>query len=175
MDEQKQRELIYTGKTFNLYNEMVALPNGELIEKSAIRHPGAVVILPVTSDGKLVFVNQYRFVIDEWLLELPAGTMERGEIPLECARREIQEEVGYAASEWTELGYVYSAPGFCDERLYLFLAKGLTLSKLEGDVDEQIEVCLLTVEQVEEAILQNKLNDAKSISAFNRARLNGLI
>ena len=118
-------------------------------------------------------IAQYRFAVGETLLEFPAGTLEPGEAPLECARRELIEETGYRADHWRALGIIYPSPGYCDEQQHLFMATGLVPEHAAGDEDEILEVKGLTVQEVERAIADGTLVDAKSIAAYARAKLQG--
>lgn len=171
----KKRDVVFKGYVFDIERDEVELPTGKEIERYVVKHPGAVVILPRLGDGSLLLVSQYRYSVDDTLLEFPAGTLEVGEDPLPCAQREIQEEVGHAAKSWQELGIFYPAPGFCSEKQYGFLATDLTPSSLPGDEDEFIEVKRLFPREVEDCIKQGQLMDAKSIAIFLRAKLRGLL
>lgn len=166
---------LYAGRYIELVEEELELPNGTLITRPVVKHNGAVVILPQDGDGSLLLVKQYRHAPRATLLEFPAGTLEVGEAPAPCAKREIKEEVGYEASEWEDLGILYPAPGFCNEIQYCFFAKGLSPNKEEGDEDEVIEVVRMTVPQVEDAIRKGEMCDAKSLAVFMRARVKGLL
>ncbi|MBF2064435.1 MAG: NUDIX hydrolase [Calothrix sp. C42_A2020_038] len=167
----KQR-LFYKGRKFNFEVNRLRLPNQAEGEWECIRHPGGALAVPVTSDGKLVLVRQYRFAVGGRILEFPAGTIEVDEDPLETVKREIEEETGYRASQWQKLGEFFLAPGYSDEIIYAFLATNL--EKLDKpptqDEDEDIETLLWTPEQLEKAILQGEPVDAKSISSFLLAR-----
>lgn len=166
---------LLTTRTFTVVSDIVRVPEGHTMERFVVRHPGAVVILPVTAEGKCVAIKQYRHAIAETILEFPAGTLEAGELPADCAAREIQEEIGYAATSWKDLGVLVSAPGFCDEKLYAYLAQGLHEQNLPGDEDEDIEVVELTKAEVEAAIRSGEMKDAKSIVAYARALLLGYL
>jgi ADP-ribose pyrophosphatase len=166
---------IYTGKAFYVSQEEVELPSGSVVKRDIVRHPGAVVILPITSDGKLILVRQYRHAIGKTILEFPAGTLDPKELPLDCAKRELAEEVGQQAEEWQSLGTLYPAPGFCDEKQHLYLASKLSPFRLPGDEDEIIEVQSLSIDQVESAIVSGEIEDGKSISIFTRAKLQKLL
>jgi ADP-ribose pyrophosphatase len=128
--------------------------------------------VPVTAEGKLVLVRQYRFAVQGRILEFPAGTLEHNEDPQETVKREIEEETGYSAQKWRKLGEFFLAPGYSDEIIYAFLAQDL--EKLETppqqDEDEDIETVLLTPEELEKAILAGEPVDAKSITSFFLAR-----
>lgn len=170
----KARTTIHAGKKITLSLDTYER-DGATRTTEVVRHPGAVVLLPVAEDGSLILIEQYRYAIDRTILELPAGTLEKDEAPATCAAREIIEETGFSASAWVSLGELVPAPGFCDELQYLFLARGLTSAVADADEDEEIETVRLSVEQVEEAIRSGRLSDAKSIATFSRARLLGLI
>jgi ADP-ribose pyrophosphatase len=145
------------------------------VVRQVVKHPGAVVIIPQLEDGRLLLIAQYRFAVGATLLEFPAGTLEPGEAPLECARRELIEETGYRAEHWRALGITYPSPGYCDEQQHLFMATGLVPEHAAGDEDEIIEVKRLTVQEVERAIADETLVDAKSIAAYARAKLQGVL
>jgi ADP-ribose pyrophosphatase len=167
----KQR-LFYKGRKFDFEVNRLRLPNKSEGEWECIRHPGGALAVPVTAEGKLVLVRQYRFAIQGRILEFPAGTVEPGEDPQETVQREIAEETGYSAQKWHKLGEFFLAPGYSDEILYAFLARDL--EKLETppkqEEDEDIETILLTPEELEQAILAGEAVDAKSIASFFLAR-----
>lgn len=167
----KQR-LVYQGRKFNFEVSSLRLPNKSEGEWECIRHPGGALAVPVTPEGKLVLVRQYRFALQGRLLEFPAGTVERHEDPEKTIQREIEEETGYRAHKWQKLGEFAVAPGYSDELIYAFLAQDL--EKLEEppsqDADEDIETVLMTSQELEEAILAGEPIDAKSISSFFLAR-----
>ena len=167
----KQR-LVYQGRKFNFEVSSLRLPNKSVGEWECIRHPGGALAVPVTPEGKLVLVRQYRFTLQGRLLEFPAGTVERHEEPAETIKREIEEETGYRARKWQKLGEFPVAPGYSDELIYAFLAEDL--EKLEAppspDDDEDIETILMTPQELEQAILSGEPIDAKSISSFFLAR-----
>jgi len=139
---------------------------GRVFKRDVVAHPGAVVIIPVDAEGRILWITQYRYAAGKTLLELPAGTLEHGEAPAETARREIVEEVGYAAETWQELGGFYSAPGFCSEYLYAFLATDLREDYADGDEDEDIAVVPLTLEETYARLDAGEITDAKSIATL---------
>jgi ADP-ribose pyrophosphatase len=167
----KQR-LIYQGRKFNFEVSNLRLPNKSEGDWECIRHPGGALAVPITPDGKLVLVRQYRFAIQGRILEFPAGTVEPHEDPAETIQREIEEEIGYRANKWQKLGEFALAPGYSDEFIYAFLAQDL--EKLETppkqDTDEDMENVLMTPKELETAILDGEPIDAKSISSFFLAR-----
>ncbi len=157
---------IYESRVFKLRRDRARMPGGIEVERDVIEHPGAVVIVPVTPEGKLVLVRQYRYAAEEELLELPAGTLEPGEDPTETARRELQEEAGYRPGRMIELGGFFSAPGFCNEFLRCYLAEELTPSRLEGDPDERIEVVELPMEEALRLAASGQIRDAKTLAGM---------
>jgi ADP-ribose pyrophosphatase len=167
----KQR-LFYRGRKFNFEANRLRLPNGAEGEWECVRHPGGALIVPVTADGKLVLIRQYRFAARGRLLEFPAGTVELDEDPAETAAREIEEETGYRCDRLNKLGQFFLAPGYSDEIIYVFLAQELEKSERPQnlDEDEDLEVVLMTPSQLEEAIQVGDAVDAKSIAALVMAR-----
>ncbi|KAM3098640.1 NUDIX hydrolase [Phormidesmis sp. 146-12] len=167
----KQR-LSYKGRKFNFEVNRLRLPNRAEGDWECIRHPGGALAVPITPDGKLVLTRQYRFTVQGRLLEFPAGTVEPGEDPLETIEREIQEEIGYKASQWKKLGEFFLAPGYSDEVIYAFLATDLELleNPPNQDDDEDIETVLMTLQEVEKAIQEGTISDAKSICSLMLAR-----
>ena len=129
--------------------------------------------VPITNDGKVIILRQYRFAVSRYLLEFPAGTLELGETPLTSIKREIQEETGYQANEWDNLGILVPAPGYADEEIYLFLARNLNkLTKVpSGDLDEDIEVIFFEPTALDDLISSGReILDAKTITAWFRAK-----
>lgn len=169
-----ETEVLYEGK-LRAVRQVLENEQGKRFPHETIEHPGAVVILPILPDGQIVCVSQYRHSIQSHILELPAGTLEDGEAPIVCAGREIMEEIGMAARELLSVGTLFPAPGFCSEVQYLFVARDLYERALEPDEDEQIVTVPMSVADVEQAIVDGRLNDAKSIALFMRARLLGLV
>ncbi|NLQ05423.1 NUDIX hydrolase [Cylindrospermopsis raciborskii] len=167
----KQR-LFHKGRKFDFEVSRLRLPNKSEGEWECIRHPGGALAIPVTDDGKLILVRQYRFAVQGRLLEFPAGTVEPNEKPLTTVQREIQEEIGYKAHQWDKLGEFFLAPGYSDEIIYAFLARDL--EKLETppqqDEDEDIETVFLSPAQLEAAIDRGEPVDAKTVTSFFLAR-----
>ena len=157
---------IYHGRVIDVRVDEIEIEPGRVFKRDVVAHPGAVVILPVDAQGRILWITQYRYAAAETLLELPAGTLEEGEAPIETARREIVEEVGYAAGTWQELGGFYSAPGFCSEYLHAFLATDLREDQADGDEDEDITVVPLTLEETYTRLDAGEIIDAKSIATL---------
>jgi ADP-ribose pyrophosphatase len=167
-----KKKLFYQGRKFSYEVNHLRLPNGAEGDWDCVRHPGGALAIPVTPDGKLVLVRQYRFAAEGRLLEFPAGTVEVHEDPASTIKREIEEETGYRAHQWRKLGQFFLAPGYSDEIIYVFLAEDL--EKLDAppdqDDDEDIEVIHMTPKELEQAILDGEPVDAKSIASLVLAR-----
>ncbi len=163
-----ERELIYTGKTISVRTDTLREEGHAARKWDIVVHPGAVVIVPVTNEGKIILVKQWRRAIQEILLELPAGTLEEGEPVDVCAQRELQEETGFRAREIIALGGFYSAPGFCTEYLYLFLARGLEEAPLDADDDEAIDLVYVGLDEFWQMVAEGKIHDAKTIAGVAR-------
>jgi len=142
----------------------VRLNNGLVARREVVDHPGAVVIVALDSDDQVYLVEQYRHPIGRTLLELPAGTLEPGEEPLQAAKRELREEVGAEAREWSKLGTFYSTPGFCSESLHAFLARDLTYTECEPDDDEELRTVRLALSDLRHA--STELVDSKSLASL---------
>jgi ADP-ribose pyrophosphatase len=167
-----RQRLFHKGRKFNFEVNRLRLPNKSEGEWECIRHPGGALAVPVTPEGKLVLVRQYRFAVQGRVLEFPAGTLEPSEEPLVTIQREIEEETGYRANKWQKLGEFFLAPGYSDEIIYAFLAQDLEKLDLppKQDEDEDIETVLFTPAELEKAILEGDPVDAKSITSFFLAR-----
>jgi ADP-ribose pyrophosphatase len=169
-----QSRLFFQGRKFSFEVNKLRLPNGTEGEWECVRHPGGALAVPVTNEGKLVLVRQYRVAVQKRLLEFPAGTVEVDEEPAITIKREIEEETGYSAKTWRNLGKFPLAPGYSDEYIYAFLAQDL--EKLAEpptqDDDEDIEVVTMSFKEFEETIFNGGCDsiDAKSISSYFLAR-----
>ena len=156
----------FDGELLKLEVEKVELPNGKIATREIIRHPGAVAIVCLNEENKLVFVRQFRKPLDRTLLEIPAGKLEPNEDHLECAKRELLEETGYIAKSWKRIGQTVTAPGFTDETIHLFLGTDVIAGTPSPDEDEFVKVENYTIDEVKEMILAGVINDAKSIVAL---------
>lgn len=158
-----QRDILYRGKKFQLALDRRTLPDGVPIEREVILHPGAVVIIPLVDADHVCLVRNYRFTVDEWLLELPAGTLEPPEPPDVTAVRELAEETGYRAASWRKLTEFYPSPGIMSERMYLYLAEGLTPGPQRLEVGEQIQTQIVTWKDAVAGIFDGTIRDAKTM------------
>jgi ADP-ribose pyrophosphatase len=164
------QESVYHGRAFNVRRDKVRFQNQNIAHLDIIEHVGAVTILPVNADGQIIFVRQYRHAAGQELLELPAGTLEAGEPPENCALREIREETGFAAEKLSKIGEFFLAPGYSTEYMVVFLATDLHPSPLPGDADEFITTEAIPVEQAYDLALHGGLQDGKSLAALLLAR-----
>ncbi|WP_027407680.1 NUDIX hydrolase [Anoxybacteroides tepidamans] len=168
-----RKEPIFSGKVIDVYVEDVELPNGKTSKREIVKHPGAVAIIPVTNEGKLVLVRQYRKALERALVEIPAGKLEKGEEPVVTARRELEEETGYAAREMRHLISFYTSPGFADELIHLYVAEGLQkLDDAAGlDEDEFVDLLEVTLEEALTMLENKEIYDAKTAYALQYLQL----
>lgn len=158
---------IYQGRVINLRVDTIEVSDGNNVRREVVEHPGAVVLVPIDADGRVLWIRQYRYAVDRELLELPAGTLERDEAPEACAKRELAEETGFEAGDLEKLGTFYTAPGFCTEFMHAYAATGLRrASGHHADEDEEIEVEPLTIDESLSRIQAGDVVDAKSLAAF---------
>lgn len=157
---------VFTGNLLTVYCDQVELPNGKEASREFIRHPGAIAVVPVTNDGKIVLVRQYRYPVGKNMLEVPAGKLDKGEQPDQCVLRELEEETGYVAKNIRKLSSIYTTPGFTDEVIHLYIAEELTLAKQCPDEDEFLDVEVYTKEEIRAMIEDGTINDAKSMLAL---------
>jgi ADP-ribose pyrophosphatase len=159
-------EVIFEGKSFGVRRDELIEPTGVRTMREVVTHPGSVVVLPVLPDGKIVLVRQYRHATGQYLWELVAGRMEKGENPKKGAERELIEETGYRAKKFTVFLDLFPTPGFLQERMYLLLAEGLTLGEAEPEEDEKLIVGTYSKIQLEKMMQSGKMRDAKSIAGL---------
>jgi len=161
---------VHDGRIVKLSLEEVRLPNGNTIVLEVIKHPGAAAAVPVDDEGNVILVRQYRHATGRWLLEVPAGKLDHpGESPEECARREIEEETGYRAGRLTSLGWIWTTPGFTNEKIWLYLATELTPVPPSLQPDEVLTVLKLPLEEAVRRAATGEIADGKSVCALLRA------
>ena len=160
----------YTGRAFNVRRDHLLTPKGATVKYDIIEHIGSISLVPLDEAGQIYFVRQYRHAAQVDLLELPAGTLEPGEPPLEAAAREIREEIGMAAKNLQEIGSFYLAPGYSTELMHVFLATGLTPDPLDPDADEYLSVEKMTVAAAMHLAESGGMQDAKSMAALMLAK-----
>jgi ADP-ribose pyrophosphatase len=160
------RQTVFRGKRFSVRYDQVEVTKSRVVQWEVIEHQNAVTIVPVDHQGNVLLVRQFRPPTGQVLLELPAGTIEAGEEPEDCARRELREETGFAAKHFKELGHFWTMPGIGSECMYAFLATGLRLDPLPADEDEEIQLEQLSVTEVMEMARTGQIHDAKSVAAL---------
>ncbi len=161
-------EVVYKGRLFDVNLDTIKMDGGVIARRETLIHPGAVCMVPVDGDGRLLLVTQYRHAAGRRLLELPAGTLEPGEEPAAAVERELQEEVDRHPGKVVPLGGFYVAPGYTSEYIHLFVCTELRASAMDGDEDEDIEVVPLSVEEALAAIDDGRIRDAKSVIGILR-------
>lgn len=161
--------MIYDGKFIKVKKDDVEISNGLKRIREVVVHPGGVVVVALKDNDTILLVKQYRYPIKEALLELPAGRLEIGESPDECIIKELEEETGHIAKTWKSLGYIYTSPGICTEKLYLYLATDLEFKKQNLEEGEILEYFEYKLDDVFEMIKTGEISDAKTICALMRA------
>lgn len=157
---------IFEGRIVSLRVDEIRHPDGHSLTREVVEHNGGVVIACQPAPAKVILIKQYRYTIDEELIELPAGRLEKGENPLLAAQRELIEETGYQAKEWEELPSMYSAPGFSTEILYVFHASRVSFVGKSLDEDEETEVLIMPVEEAWQLVASGAIRDAKTMAVL---------
>ena len=164
-----ERRLVFDGKIVKLSVDTVRLPNGHVTELEMIEHPGAAAVVPVDKAGNVLLVYQYRYATGGWLLEIPAGKLDADESPETCAVREVEEETGSKPTTLMPLGWIWTTPGFTDEKIWLYLATDLEHSQQDLQEDEVLSVKRMPLEQATEMAMTGEIVDSKSIIGLLRA------
>lgn len=162
----QKSETAYEGKAFDVRRELLQLPDGNTTWFDLVVHPGAVTLIPIDHQGRILFVRQYRHAVGKELLELPAGTLDVGEAPEVCARREIREETGMSAAKLDKIGEFFLVPGYSTEYMFIYLASELQADPLPGDEDEFITVEPVPLQALPDLVSRGEIQDAKSLAAL---------
>jgi len=156
-------EIIHQGRFLDVRRDDVRLPNGKTTTREWINHPGAACIVPILPDGQIALIRQYRYPVLQEMIELPAGKLDPGESPEECAKRELEEEIGYKTGKLTYLTHIHPAIGFASEKMWLYLAEELEKTERNTDHDEFVELIPATVENAVSMVWERKITDVKTI------------
>jgi ADP-ribose pyrophosphatase len=157
---------VFRGRLLKVYVKKVRLPNGYKATFEMVRHPGAILVVPFINKNTVIMLRQLRPVIEKFIYELPAGTIDKGEAPASCARREIIEETGYSAKRLTFLGAIYPVPGYSTEKIYIYKAEGLSKKDRVAEKDEVIENHFMSKAEVRRLFKRGRITDAKTIAAL---------
>jgi ADP-ribose pyrophosphatase len=163
--ERLDHQRIFDGKVFDVDRDSVRMPNGREVSVDVIRHPPSAVIVPVPEPGHVILIRQYRYAVNRWLWELPAGSVDEGETSEQAARRECHEEIGQVPDTVVRLGSMFPTPGYCDEEMFFFRVSGLTVpdEAAEADEDEDIEVRTFTLKEAREMVRNGQIIDMKTV------------
>ena len=166
MQERKlSSEMKFDGKLIKVTYD-IADVNGKEAWREVVHHPGASAVVAIDEENRIIMEKQFRYALNDYLLEIPAGKLDAGEDPLVCAKRELEEETGIIASEWISLGTIATSPGFCNEVIHLYVAKGLSKGEIHWDEDEYVEVERYTFDELLQRISEEKIKDSKTLSAL---------
>ncbi|WP_414708894.1 MULTISPECIES: NUDIX domain-containing protein [Roseateles] len=154
---------VYQGHFLDVRRDRVALPDGSISHREYIRHPGAVMVVPLLDDGQLLMERQYRYPMGRVMLEFPAGKLDAGEDPLACGQRELLEETGYRAAEWAYAGVLHNAIAYSDEGIHIFFARGLVQGEQKLDEGEFLELVTHSARELDELAARGELTDAKTL------------
>lgn len=171
-EKQLESEYIYKGKIIRVRRDVALLPNGATAPREVVEHNGGVCVVPLTDDGKIIFVEQYRYPYGEVILEIPAGKRDSlEEEPLKTGIRELKEETGATAQKMTFLGELYPTPGYCGEIIWMYAATGLDFGEQQPDEDEFLNIKTYTLEDAVEKILSGEIKDAKTQAAILKVKI----
>ena len=160
------RVTLHHGRVFNLVRENVTLTNGVTVDLDMVDHPGASAMVPFSDKSTIILIRQYRHAVGDCIWEIPAGTLDLDETPLECAKRELIEETGFSASMWQKMGEISPVPGHSNERIHMFLAANLVSSEQNLDKDEMLNVHKVKIDDAIEMIHTGKIQDGKTIAGL---------
>lgn len=168
-EKQLASKQIFDGKVVKLFVDDIELPNGKGAFREVVRHPGAVCVIPITDEGEVIMVRQFRYPFSSVLLEIPAGKLEIGEDPLDAVKRELEEESGVVAENVEFIGMTYTTVAFTDEKIYTYMATGLSYTESHPDEDEFLEVVKIPLGTLVEMVMTGEIKDSKTQVAILKA------
>ena len=168
-EKQLASKQIFDGKVVKLFVDDIELPNGKGAFREVVRHPGAVCVIPITDEGEVIMVRQFRYPFSSVLLEIPAGKLEIGEDPLDAVKRELEEESGVVAENVEFIGMTYTTVAFTDEKIYTYMATGLSYTESHPDEDEFLEVVKIPLDTLVEMVMTGEIKDSKTQVAILKA------
>ncbi|WP_349407648.1 NUDIX hydrolase [Pseudalkalibacillus sp. SCS-8] len=168
-------KVVYSGRIIDLHIEDVELPDGRTSQREVVKHPGAVAVIAVTPEDKIVLVRQYRKPLNREIIEIPAGKLEKGESPETCAIRELEEETGYRTDKLTYVQSFYTSPGFADELIHIYYTDSLEAGTEHLDQDEFVETIEVSLEEASEMVKNQKIYDAKTAFAVQYLQLKKMV
>ncbi len=157
-----KENVVFSGRIITVRQDLALLPNGKEATREVVAHSGGVCVAPLTENGELIFVRQFRYPYAEVLLELPAGKLEKGEDPLEAGKRELEEETGNVAAKYIDMGKFYPSPGYCGEVIHLYAALGLSKTRMHLDEDEFLEPELIPLGEAVKMVMSGEIRDGKT-------------
>lgn len=164
-------QTVFDGKIITVKADKALLPNGAQATREVVKHPGGVCVLALQEDGTVPLVRQFRYPLGDVMLELPAGKLEYGEEPRPAAIRELGEEVGLEPGKLTELGFIYVSPGFCTEKLHLYLAQDVKSVPVHPDEDEFLDIVCLPFAKLVEMVMSGEITDGKTVTAVLKTKV----
>lgn len=170
MEKPVSEQCIYEGKIVRLMDISVELSNGKVSKREVVRHPGGSAVVAFNDKGQIALVRQFRIAMGRFMLELPAGKLDKGEDPLAAAKRELAEETGLQATNWEKLGEYISSPGFCDEVIHLYQAMGESAGDQHLDEDEMVDVLWISFDEAVHSVVRGEITDGKSICGILLAK-----
>ncbi|MBO4808108.1 MAG: NUDIX hydrolase [Lachnospiraceae bacterium] len=171
-EEWKSTKEIFDGRILHVIDDTVICPNGNEASRELIRHVGAVCIVPMTDDGKVIVERQFRYPIDKVITEIPAGKLDsKSEDPLLAAQRELREETGYTADEWIHLGVFYPAPAYSDELIHVYIARKLKKGERDLDEDEFLDIYEVPLDELVDGVMNGEITDCKTQMAILKTKI----
>ncbi len=166
-----EKNYVFRGRIINVRQDRALLPNGRTATRDVVEHNGGVCIVPLCDNGDVILVRQFRYPYLQVITEIPAGKRDLEEDPLACGKRELKEEIGATAAQYTDLGELYPSPGYCSEVIHMYLATGLTFGEAQPDEDEFLHIERIPLKQAVDMVMKGEIKDAKTQAALLKTYL----